>query len=274
MGKTISISTFDEFKALFRVDHKNSIVAESPSIAPNSYAYSNTLNALHVNDQSTIESFSVFTEEIGIVDVGDVIEITSEIMNISGEKVKIGIDAYTIDGSQAGGKIEQIAELQSEKSGEFENLGGKFIIDQLCYVKIFIGIWAADVGEYYVRNINIISTSNHYSGKPKKISKHCVIHKAGGSGIWEIRDAFYHDAGSVEVLDNQTLLFTFYEKFNIRPVVILGGEYYNGAYKHRPVSSYADENGFRIRFINSSGIEDILDNIIEGYHINIMATGI
>ncbi len=142
----------DTIRLIDYVDYKDFLPAgfsestDSSTIPANTYAWNDTYNALRINDASTSLKGSITIPNFIHASVGDVVEFRCEIMNVSGEKGKIALDYE--NGAN-------IMILQTEKTGEFEQIGGKFIIPQHRKVKAVIGVFTADVGDFYVRNIEI-----------------------------------------------------------------------------------------------------------------------
>ena len=143
--KHMSIRTLDEFKTLM-ADSVFTQTTEATTLPNNTYAYNDTYKALRINDSSATNKGSIHVA-LGTLSIGDSVEVRLDVMNVSGVKAKIVIDAPL---------GAQIALVQSEKYGEFETIGGKFVIISDNKATLVVGLFTADIGDFYIRNIKII----------------------------------------------------------------------------------------------------------------------
>lgn len=118
---------------------------EAPTIPANTYSYNNNYWAFHLNDQSTGLK-GCLSVPLGKVYMGDMVEITAEVMSVSGDKPMLALNM------PIGGEI---ALLRGSKVGEFEPIGGKFVIPQDSELTLNIGLFTSSIGEYYIRNLEI-----------------------------------------------------------------------------------------------------------------------
>lgn len=143
-------------------------VTESTVIAIDSYAWNNTLKAVHVNDGSA-SKFGAFRLPIGFLKAGDVVTVHAEIMNVSGTKAKLAFDYHT---SNVVGSGEGTYNLySSEKSvGAFETIEFTYTIVKDAYYSIPFGTFTGDIGEYYLRNC-WAECQTKYIQEPKNYKK-------------------------------------------------------------------------------------------------------
>lgn len=145
MSKNISIKSVNDFKCLI-VDAGLSLVTESTTIPINSYSYNDNYKAFRINDGSDTIKGAIHVA-LGNLSIGDTVEVKMEVMNISGTKAKIVIDAPL---------GTPIASIQSEKTGEFESIGGKFVVISNNKTTLVLGLSTADIGDFYMRNVEIV----------------------------------------------------------------------------------------------------------------------
>lgn len=134
------------------LDYKNFLplgfaeATEATNIPANSYSWNEAYRALRINDASASLKGSLTIRNFEDARVGDVVEFKAEIMNVSGVKGKIAIDYDD---------ASNLVVLQSEKIGEFESVGGKFVVTKDKKLVGVIGVFTEDIGDFYVRNVEI-----------------------------------------------------------------------------------------------------------------------
>lgn len=139
-------------------------VTENTTIAADSWAWSDTLKAAHLNDANAALK-GCFTIPVGFLKVGDKIRIQAEIMNVSGIKAKIALDFNTTN--KYGTPGSNVFIISSEKTGEFEIVNGECVVSTDGYYAAIFGVFTADIGEYYIRNCKV-EADTKYSVAPKK----------------------------------------------------------------------------------------------------------
>ncbi|GEM_PF-6694530 len=153
--KRVKIRTYEDFKMHFPSGFTET--SESANIPSNTYTWNDTYKAFRIYDNSTSLRGAVELQKIINANFGDVVEITAEVMNISGVKAKLSID-YQNNGN--------MFILQSEKVGEFEKIGGRFTVGKTDVLSCVIGVFTADIGDFYVRNIEIKVEGNDFIYSP------------------------------------------------------------------------------------------------------------
>jgi len=142
----IRLTEFEDYKRTQALPLTMTETTEAVTIPSNTYAWSSAYKALHMNDASAGVKGSIGFY-LGNAVYGDVVEFSAEVMNMSGVKAKTYIDIV-------GGGVA-IA-LQSVKSGEFETIGAKYIVNKdTGNMTTAFGVFTTDIGEYYIRNINV-----------------------------------------------------------------------------------------------------------------------
>lgn len=115
----------------------------------NEWTYNSTLQCMHMKNIDTTK-VGYCVQDFGELRVGDIIEVVAEVYSISGVKPKIAIDA------RLNTQWINKAHIQADKTKEWEVIRLKYIVqDNKIDHKATIGIWTADIGEFYVRNIRI-----------------------------------------------------------------------------------------------------------------------
>lgn len=148
-----SINTETEFKNALIASGSLAYSASEP-IADNTF---NVLNETAHCKKTT----SAVTGLMGIVldgfIEGDIIEMECECLNVSGVKVKLAIDEnenMAIPFGLHSNKHQAVSKMQ----GEWETLALKYVVKNETYNGVHmigVGIWGADIGEYYLRKIRI-----------------------------------------------------------------------------------------------------------------------
>ena len=142
----IRLTEFEDYKRTQALPVAMTETTEAVTIPANTYAWNDTYKALHMNDASAAIKGAIGFY-LGNAVYGDVVEFSAEVMNISGIKAKTYIDV-------AGGGAPLA--LQSVKTGEFETIGAKYIVNRdTGNMTAAFGVFTGDIGEYYIRNINV-----------------------------------------------------------------------------------------------------------------------
>ena len=141
--KTVRLSEYNDYKPFLPAGFTET--AEGATIPADTYAWSSAYKALRINDVTKKGAISV--GNFPKLKIGDTVKINAEVLNVSGVKAKIAID-------YAGG-VGNLFILQSEKIGEFEKIGGEFVITKENSFAVLVGVFTADVGDFYIRNVEI-----------------------------------------------------------------------------------------------------------------------
>lgn len=123
-----------EFEELLFNKEPLSYKANAP-LDTNTWTYDNTIKGAHLKKDAGKDGW---LRKIYELKTGDIIRISAEFYNISGEKAKIEVDG---------------AEIQSTKSMEWETVTLKSVVKTDGRKIIYVGLWRADVGEFMMRNI-------------------------------------------------------------------------------------------------------------------------
>lgn len=161
MKKVIQLRTKEDFLLYSNI---KTLVTDATTIAGNSCAYNTTYEAFRVNDSLSTQKGAIEVL-LGVLCLGDTVNITAEIYNISGERAKLALDVITPSTSTVG-------VVKSEKTGMFEVISAKFVCNKINQeYKAVLGSFTGDISDYYIRNIKIeINTSKSNLIKPYKES--------------------------------------------------------------------------------------------------------
>lgn len=175
-------------------------VAEGTTIPNDSYAWNDTLKAIHVNDASD-SKFGGFRLALGYLKAGDIVTISAEFKNISGVKGKIALD-YNL--SSVNGSGEGTYNLYSStNNGEtFEQIEITYPIVRDAYYSVPFGVFAGDIGEYYLRNC-WVECQTKYVQEPKKYKKGFRnYHVQFAYGDFLVPD--YHNFDTATIVEDST----------------------------------------------------------------------
>lgn len=109
---------------------------DSLPLAINQWTYIDELQAARFNVDKGINGWICFRP--GKLEIGDVINVSVEVFNISGTKAKLSVDND---------------EINSLKYNTWETLNMKYVVRSKGTHTIYAGIWRNDVGEFMMRNI-------------------------------------------------------------------------------------------------------------------------
>lgn len=187
MKKYVQLKTKDDFYAFSKI--KN-LVTDSSTIPSNSCSYNTTYSAFRINDSSNIVKGAIEVP-LGKLYIGDIVRITAEVYNISGVKAKIALD----------GEGGNIGILQTSKTNEFEKISSGFVCTRNENYTAVLGVWTADIGDYYIRNVSIeVDTGGSNVIKPLKESKRVYNFHAEGSFV--LKTEYSPDTCTIEI-DNR-----------------------------------------------------------------------
>ena len=147
-----SIKTKEEFESALFLVYPPTYV-ESLPLEVNQWTYIDDLKAVQIKTDNTKEAW--ISEDLGNLEVGDIINVSVEVYNISGAKAKISIFDAGED-----------KEISSTKQSEWEILNLKYVVRRNNSHVLYAGIWKSDVGEFIMRNIKyeILSQSKIQQG--------------------------------------------------------------------------------------------------------------
>lgn len=236
MTKIRSCITEENFSNLLNSGIVSNKVTEATTIAGNSWAWNSTYKAVHING-STATVKKTVDLNIGFIQAGDTIDLNVEFMNISGVKAKVGIDVADNVGFTAG--VTNVIIVGSSKTGVFEEVSLSFVARKDGYYKLVIGLFTADIGEFYMRNCkSLVKTKvNTDTFNYKQVIKTGNI-KTSATGVFERDTRFGVDDFTITVNQNY-LILTFTKPFThsgARPTVTIGEDSTSGSYRIRTTS--------------------------------------
>lgn len=204
MEKNITLTKADDLLKYLHYEFPRNFVEDGETIPENSCSYNDTFKAFRINDASPALKGSLHIY-LGELSIGDKVDINVEVMNISGVKAKIAIDYLS---SPTGNLVENLFILQSKKNGEFERIGGSFLSTRNGHAIAVIGVFTADIGDFYIRNVDIKVKSKESTLKSYLVA-HLVTISKGNFVLNNNRD---NDEATLTVENNNTLVVNFKEK--------------------------------------------------------------
>lgn len=136
--------------------YSRSYANDQSTIPDNSLAWNINFKAFRTND-ATNSSSACIQIPIGYLNLGDKVELEAEFKNVSGTKGKIALDVFP-DTTYL--NLTNIGTISSTSSdGQFEHLKVTFIVTTEGYGRANFGIFTADIGDFYVRNVKVKTNS-------------------------------------------------------------------------------------------------------------------
>lgn len=149
--REIQLNEYKDFKyALDTLKSYGFTETTDASVIPaNTFCWNNDYKAIRVNDGAVNKKGVINIKGFPALNIGDTVEISAEIMNLSGVKAKIAVDY--ID------PLANLFVLQSSGTVNdgFEVLQGSFLINHKRRFEVLIGAFTGDIGDFYVRNVQI-----------------------------------------------------------------------------------------------------------------------
>lgn len=136
-------------------------VTDTSTLANNSWSYSPLYKAARINDSSASLK-GCFTLRLGYLKKGDSIKFSAEFLNITGVKGKLGLD-YSLTNPSGFGTGFVFAMSSIKSDGQFEVVELDTLIDIDAYYSLVIGMFTADIGDFYVRNVVVDIDSKYTS---------------------------------------------------------------------------------------------------------------
>lgn len=234
----------------------------------NEWTYNSTLQCMHMKNIDTTK-VGYCVQEFGELRVGDIIEVVAEVYSISGVKPKIAIDAR-LDAQYWTNK----ATIQADKTEEWEVIKLKYVVqDNKIDHRATIGIWSADIGEFYVRNIRIEVLTQER--KKRTITRVAMIRKVDDT--WEVRTDFANDECTVTVYDYRTLQITFAKPIptSLRASCFVSNEYYTILNQYIVRGSFSYNDNLLVRFFSLENLENAvpLEDIPNNTHFAVLLIG-
>jgi hypothetical protein len=207
-----------------------------------------------------------FRVRIGAMNIGDIINVSMEVYNISGVKAKSGVDFATVN--YGGGGAGSTGFIQSQKIGEWEILKGAFIVSaDNPYTTLTLGIYGAEVGNFYVRNVSIEVLTVK---EGEKSSRKATIKNT--TGTFASHPSFKNDDCTITTTDANTLKIQFktFAGLNaaLRPQVFVGQEFSGSSnlYTFRASNGFnnSDYATMDVRFYDQTATVIPLTSIADG----------
>lgn len=189
-----------------QIDELRSVFSEasSGSLTWNQYYYNTTYGALQVKSDSSHKG--ALTIKVGYVTKGTKIKVKAEIYSLNGVMPKITVDYHTIAQCKKNYWKGSSDTYQMNERGKFVPIELDITNDYEGYAKVVIGLFTADSGEYYVRNVIVDSTGCQIkrSFRVYNINQNTVV---GGFGF---------DTANIEVDNSQKFMkITHHRPFSV-----------------------------------------------------------
>jgi hypothetical protein len=156
MEKYVHLKTSNDYLKYVASSFASNVVTDGETIPAGSCAYNDTLKSFRINDSASTKG--VLNIPLGFLEIGDKVDIEVEVMNLSGTKAKIAVDYYS-DKNYSTIDTNWFI-YQSENGNQFQRFGGSFVSTKAKYGLAIIGLFTADAGDFYLRNVNIKITTN------------------------------------------------------------------------------------------------------------------
>ncbi|GKX65654.1 hypothetical protein [Inconstantimicrobium mannanitabidum] len=151
----MSVYTADDFLKYVNKNwaYAKSYANDQTTISANSLAWNTNYKAFRTND-ATSSSSACIQIPIGYLRVGDRVELEAEFKNVSGTKAKIALDIFP-DTTYTAGMNNVFVLNSTYTDGQFEHIKVTVICTYEGYGVADFGVFTADVGDFYVRNVRI-----------------------------------------------------------------------------------------------------------------------
>jgi len=238
--KYYAVLTKDDFNANIFPTLKPYYVSSLP-LAVNQWTYDDTTMSAQINVDNTMQGYVL--ENLGFLRVGDIINVSMEVYNISGTMAKIAVDNSSTNNLN---EYTNAGHVSSQKTNEWEKVTMKFVVRENKYHRVTAGIWTSDVGEFKIRNIRIEVLSQEQQ-KSTDIRTATIRKNAGN---WEVRTDFYYDNCTISQYSSTELEVTFTSPLHpsLRAGAIVSQEYYAISNNYIARCSYSFNNKARISF--------------------------
>lgn len=217
------------------------------SLGVNQWSYDEALRAFRIKKDNTVTGYVSF--DLGYLEVGDTIELGSEIMYVSGNnRGTLAIDRF--DGGSVGSGSKTTYSVQAKEGSGFQLEELPFVVAKDGYYRATVGLWGSMMGELYIRNPRC-RVNSIVKGSDSNVRKG-MFRKLTSEGKFILRPEFAGDACTITVNNSTDLVITWDRPMKgLRPIVTKGEEYYivNNDYQFRV--SYAQLESVTVRFFKT-----------------------
>lgn len=256
----------------FYLSDKAGYVTGTPAV--NQWTFDTNLKSIWVNVDNTKAGYIRFpkgSRAMGIkASTGDFMELSADVLNESGEKVKLIVEYSATEDFSNPVTVEYYATTSSDT---FEQTTLKYYATADGYYRFVFGLLTAEAGSFYLRNA-IVSITKIVNNNP---IRRIALEKV--SGVFNQRTDFAYDPCIVEHdADGYTLNVTFNRPLvGLRPIAFVNQEYYTITNKYIARLSYASLTGFKIRFYpittTPSNNAILLADLPDAYNVSILVVG-
>lgn len=228
--------------AITKEDYKKFIPFSYNEIinATNNWTWVENEMAAEINATNGVASYLVLN--VGDVEIGDVVEIDADVLNVTGSKVKLSVDV------DSGGGYLNAQYLQTSHGNNYQKCSLSVNMVKRGKARITIGLWTADVGRFKIRNV--VSKKNSIRNSSINIRRAMITNK--DDNIWKVVGDRPHDEVSLSVYDEYSIEVTFKNPLDSVGLSFLSlSEAGMGGRKFIARSSYESKNSFIVRFQDS-----------------------
>lgn len=242
MGKNIVYESAINLQDYKQYTHGQLIYKETLQRTQNEWTYNPIENALHVYAMAGAPSYLLF--DMGKAFLGDTIEISAEILNISGARAKLSVDY------DYGSGYQNLGFIDTTGLGEYEKVDLKFNIDADCKIRVTFGVWTAHAGEFKMRNMT--ASLQTLKKSPIPYRKATITNTNHTDGTWSVKSDRKNDPCTIVRNNATSLKITFDEPFVFTGMPFTNLDYYEGSANYLIRASYPSNKDFFVQFYHVS----------------------
>ncbi len=270
---------FRSYSILENLKKRMTIPYYEGQIYPDAFTFYPTQGIIHVISNAGTSGY--LSDTFDNLELGDVVEVSCEMLSLSGTMPRISFDEYNSVGGNpndyTGTEFTQLI-----NRGQWETFKTRYVVRDLKgtkKIRCVIGLWTADSGEYQMRNLRIsVKTKKNIENEQLQVNpplefKPFAIRKL--NGYWQIRDDFANGGATLSGgSDNTTIVINFSKPFQKRPVATVGGDYYKSSSKYIPKVSNAQKASAEIRLFDAlTNVAKPLSDVEEETHFMVNFIG-
>lgn len=200
--------------------------ADAEILPNNTWSYNPIYGAAHVNDTESNKKGG-FVIPLGYLKKGDTVKVRAEFMYVSGAKPRISIDRHltALDGNPQ----ETLRSVVTIGLSQFEEIEIEVIANKDAYYSLYVGTTTAEIGEFYVRNIECNIKSVITEERPYRKNVKAVSIRTTATGVFEPWSSHSNDPCTITVEGaNNRIKLSFHEPFSgyflngNRPIALIG----------------------------------------------------
>ncbi|WP_310877175.1 hypothetical protein [Priestia megaterium] len=216
----------------------------SATLGVNEWSYDEKLRAFKINKDNTVTGYISF--DLGYLEVGDMIEVSAEIMHVSGtNRGTIAIDRF--DGGSVGSGSKSTYSIQATADSGFQLTELPFVAAKEGYYRATVGLWASMMGQVWIRNPRV-RVNSIVKGNDSNVRKG-MFRKLTTEGKFIRRPEFGGDPCTITVNNSTDIVITWDRPMKgLRPIALVSNEFYVTGNKYTPMVSYSQLGSVVVRF--------------------------